>query len=245
MSPSLSQIQGAAAQVLGHIPESRRHDLQDQIVALCEQHWSALRGSQPLTQLAQTLWSITPPLVDLLIDLYVNANTKLLDLLPGQSLARGLALLVLAEIERGNEAGVHLVHEPMMVFESIGPDPDWLARSNALFIGRMEPPLIHPHDRHGVLWRALAVISAHTRRLDLPAILAVIRLLTVVADPRHVLPDPELDALRNAVAETGIRFLSSEGDEIHFAQHEHVHAPVRSRQLGEMLQELRQLWLAQ
>lgn len=244
MSPSLSLIQNEATQLLGHMPESRRRDLQDQIIILCEQHWLILRGSQPLTQLAQTLWSITPPLLDLLIDLYINGDAWLLDLLPGQSLTRGLALLVVAEIERGNEAGVHLVHEPMMAFESSGPDSEWLARNNALFHGRIVPPLIHPHDRHGVLWRALALIAAHTRRLDLPAVLAVIRLLLAPVDPRQVLPDAELNALRESVADMGIRFLGIDDNEIQFAQHEHMHAPVRSRHVGEMLHELRQVWLA-
>jgi len=226
------------------MPESRRRALQDQVVDLCEQHWIEIRGTQPLTLLAQTLWSITPPLVDLLIDLYVTANTKLFALLPGNTLSRGLALLVMAEIERGNEAGVHLAHEPMMAFESVSPSEEWLSRNRGLLHANIEPPLIHPHDRHGVLWRTLAVIAAHTRRLDLPAVLAVILLLTSPADPRHVLPDADLDTLREAVAVEGIRFLRKEDDNIYFAQHEQVHEPVRERQLGEILQELRQVWLA-
>jgi hypothetical protein len=244
MPPSLSLIQGEAARLLGHMPESRRRSLQEQVVARCEQHWREIRGSQPVTQLAQTLWSVTPPLADLLLDLYANADPDLFNLLPEQTLSRALALLAFAEIERGNEAGVHLAHEPMMAFESVSPTQGQLARHSALLRGRFEPPLIHPHDRHGVLWRALAVIAAHTQRLDLSAVLAVIQLLTAPADPRHVLPDAELDVLREAVAAEGLRFLAGEDDHIHFAQHDHVHEPVRARQLGEMLQELRQVWLA-
>jgi hypothetical protein len=244
MQTSLTLIQSEAVHLLGRMPESRRRALQDQIVAVCEQHWIEIRGTQPLTQLAQTLWSITPPLVDLLIDLYVTANTKLFALMSENTLSRGLALLVLAEIERGNEAGVHLAHEPMMAFEYVSPSEEWLSRNRGLLHASIEPPLIHPHDRHGVLWRALAVIAAHTRRLDLAAVLAVIRLLISPADPRHVLPDAELDALREAVEREGIRFLRIEDDNIYFAQHEHVHEPVRERQLGEILQVLRQAWLA-
>lgn len=244
MSPALSLIQREADQLLGHLPDSRRRELQAKIVALCEQHWLAIRGTQPLTTLAQTLWRITPPLADLLIDLYVKADARLFELLPEHTLSRALAFLVLAEVERGNEAGVHLAHEPMMAFESVRPSQGWLARNGALLHGEIVPPLIHPHDRHGVLWRVLAVIAAHTRRLDLPAVLAVIHLLIAPADPHHALPDAELDALREEVAGGGVRFLGVENGHIYFAQHEHVHEPVRDRQLGEMLQELRRVWLA-
>jgi len=243
MSPSLSLIENEAQHVIGRIPESRRRSLQNAVVSLCESHWQYLRGSQPLARLAQTLWSISPPLADLFIDLYAGGDSRVGDIVPEHTLVRGLALLVMAEIECGNEAGVHIAHEAMMSFDTAAVPLDLLERIRALLHGSLEPPLIHPRDRHGVLWRALAEMAAKIRRLDLPAMLAVIRLLAEPDEPRAKLPDADLDALRHAVAQTGIRFLAFEDDRIRFAQHEHEHDPIRARQVGELLLELRQLWL--
>jgi hypothetical protein len=243
MPPSLSLIETEARQLIRRMPESRQRALQAALMQLCEDHWRSIRGKQPLTRLAQTLWAITPPLTDLFIDLYAKVDTRLLEMLPEPVFTRGLALLVLTEIERGNEAAVHLAHEPMMAFESMPPSTDWLVRNSALLRGTLEPPLIHPHDKHGVLWRALAAIAAQTRRLDLPAIREVIRLLSESVDPHAMLPDADLDSLRHAVAQAGIRFLAVEDDHIRFSQHEREHEPVRTRQVGELLQELRQRWL--
>jgi len=243
MEPSLSLIETEARHIIGRMPEERRYQLQTALLALCEMRWHELRGTQPLTHLAQTLWSITPASADLLIDLYASGDVRLEEIVPAHSLTRGLALLVMAEIERGNEAAVHFAHEPMMAFETSLPTAELLERICALLHGTLEPPLIHPHDKHGALWHALAVIAAQTRRLDLPAILAVVQLLAKPDDPHITLPDADLDALRHAVAQTGIRFLAIEDDHIRFVQHEHEHDPVRTRQVGEMLLELRQKWL--
>jgi len=243
MEPSLSLIETEARQLIGRMPEQRRNQLQIALLELCETHWRELRGMQPLTHLAQTLWSITPVSTDLFIDLYAKGDARLGEIVPEHSLTRGLALLVMAEIERGNEAAVHIAHEPMMAFESAAPTPELLERICALLHGTLEPPLIHPHDKHGALWHALAVIAAQTRRLDLPAIRAIVHLLAKPDDPHIMLPDADLDVLRHAVAQIGIRFLAIDDDHIRFAQHEHEHDPVRTRQVGEMLLELRQKWL--
>jgi hypothetical protein len=243
MPASLSQIANEAQHLIGRIPEPRRHSLQHALVALCESHWQDLRGTQPLTHLAQTLWSITPPLADLFIDAYALGHTRVNDIVPEHTLARGLALLVMAEIERGNEAAAHIAHEPMMAFAMTAPSPELLERMRALLHGTLEPPLIHPQDKRGALWRALAVIAEQTRRLDLPAMLAVIGLLAQPDDPHVMLPDADLDRLRHSVAQVGIRFLALEQDHIRFAQHAHEHDPVRARQVGELLLELRQHWL--
>ena len=89
----------------------------------------------------------------------------------------------------------------------------------------------------------MAVIAAFTRRLDLPAVLEVIRLLCVSTDQAGAGSDMALEKLREEVAEVGIRFLNIEDDRIHFEQHGHVHKPLRARRLGEMLLEIRQWWL--
>lgn len=243
MPVSLSLIETEAQHLIGRVPEPRRRAMQAELVNLCESHWSSLRGAEPVTPLAQTLWSITPPLADLLMDLYSVQDPRLFKLVPNHTLARGLALVVLAEIERGHEAAVHIAHEPMMAFETSVPPAALLERMTALLHGRLEAPVIHPRDKHGALWKALAVIAAHIKRLDLPVVLAVIRMLTAPADTHAMVPDAALDELRHAIADVGIRFLVLDEDHIHFAQHEHEHKPVRIRQIGEMLLEVRQQWL--
>lgn len=174
------------------------------------------------------------------MDLHAGGDARLEELLPGHRLASGLALLVLAEVERGNEAGVHIAHEPMVAFETVSPPTSWLERITALLRGTLEPPRLHPHDKqHDAMWKALAVIAAHTRRLDLSAVLEVIRLLTV----SPAVTDVTLDRLRDELAEVGIRFLDLADDHVHFELHGHPHKPVRVRRLGEMLLEIRQAWL--
>lgn len=240
---SLTLIATEAHRLLGSLEEQRRPALQDALVTLCETHWQELRGPQPTTPLAQALWAVTPPRSDLLLDLYAAADPRLFELLPGDNLARGLALLVLAEIEQGNEAGVHIAHEPMMAFESFAPPEAWLQRLRAQLRGTLEPPLLHKHEKRDALWKALAVIAAHTRRLDLPAMLAAIGLLSAAEGDAAAIYDASLETLRRELLEVGIRFLGVEDDHVRIELHGHAHKPVRSRQLGEMLQEIRQVWL--
>ncbi len=240
--PSLSLIAIEAQRLLKSIEEEHRPARQEALAELCEAHWQELRGPQPPTPLAQALWSVTPPWSDLLLDLYAAGDARLVELLPRQKLAKGLALLVLAEIERGNEAGVYIAYEPMMAFESTPPPANWLERITTLLRGSLEPPVLHRHDSHDSLWKALAVIAAHTRRLDLPAVLQVIALLTAPQEQAATAHDEALETLRHDVLEVGIRFLSIEDDHVHFEQHGHAHKPVRTRQLGEMLLEIRQKW---
>lgn len=241
--PSLSLIEVEAQRLIGSLPEKRRSALQAALVELCETHWQELRGPQPATPLARALWSVTPPWADLLIDLYAGGDARLDDIMPGHNLAKGIALLVLAEIERGNEAGVHIAHEPMMAFETDLPPTPWLERISSLLRGTLAPPRLHAHDHHGPLWKALAVMAAHTRRLDLPAVLQVISLLTAPQDASATAGDEALETLRTAVLAAGIRFLGIDDDHLSLEQHGHAHEPVRTRQLGEMLLEIRCMWL--
>lgn len=238
---SLSAIEQEAQRLVGALPERRRSALQISLVELCEAHWDELRGARPAGVLAQCLWALCPPLADLLLDLHAAGDWRLDGLLPGQNLAKGMALLVLAEIARGNEFGAHLAHEPMMAFQSAPPRADWLTRSAALLRGTLAPPPLRAHDHHPPLWKALALIAAHTQRLDLPAALAVIRLLA--ADQDGVASDAALAALQGEVRKVGIRFLGIDQDHVRFEQHGHAHDPVRARQLGVMLREIRQTWL--
>lgn len=241
--PSLSLIESEAQRLVERLPEMRRRTLGTALVELCETHWQELRGPEPATPLAQALWPVTPPLADLLIDLYAAGDARLDEILPGHNLAKGFALLVIAEIERGNEAGVHIAHEPMMAFETAPPPMFWLERIAALLRGKLAPPLLHRHDRHAPLWKALAIMASHIKRHDLPAVLQVIRLLTTPVEQFAASHDEALEKLRDDVHEAGIRFLDVDDDHIHLEQHGREHKPVRARQLAEMLLEIRQKWL--
>jgi len=193
--------------------------------------------------LGATLWAVTPPWPDLLLDLHAAADARLDDLMPRLDLARALALLVLAEIERGNEAGVHIAHEPMMAFEKSPPPAAWQARVSALLRGTLALPPRHSHERREPIRKALAVITARTRRVDLPAVLAVVGLLTESPTPSTGPRDAGLEALRAELDGVGVRLVRIEGDQLYFEQHGQAHSPVRTRQLGEMLYEIRQAWL--
>ncbi|MDV6343985.1 hypothetical protein [Nitrosomonas sp. Is37] len=240
---SLSLIETEAQELVKRLPEPHCLALQVALVELCEAHWHTLRGPQPTTRLAQTLWLTTPPLADLLIDLYAISDTRLNDVLPRYDLARGLALLVLAEIQRGDEFGIHIAHEPMKAFETVSPPASWLNHITSLLHGTLDAHPLHHHERHDALWKALAVIASHTKRLDLPAVLQIIYLLIESPAQPAVTTDAALEKLRHDVEDAGIRFLKIENDSIYFEQHHHIHKPVRTRQLGELLLEIRQQWL--
>ena len=86
-------------------------------------------------------------------------------------------------------------------------------------------------------------MASDIKRLDLPAVLQVIRLLTTPVEQLDVEHDEALEKLRHDVSEDGIRFLGIDDDHIQLQQHGHEHKPVRARQLAEMLLEIRQQWL--
>jgi hypothetical protein len=102
----------------GRAPEAEQRAFQAVLITCCEQHWEELRGPQPPQLLARTLWSVTPPLAELFVDMVRSGDAHLADLLAGLRPARALAALVLAEIEHGNAEGIHLAYEAMMLFES-------------------------------------------------------------------------------------------------------------------------------
>jgi hypothetical protein len=233
--PKLSLVAAEAERLLGRLPEARRLALQQELVDLCEARWHELRGPEPSTPLAHALWSITPPLVELFADLYTAGDARLDDVLRDHRPAWGLALLGLAEIGRGDAEGARLVHEPMMVFESETAGARLASRMAALLSGRQKELPWHRHAPQPPLWKALALIAAHTRRCDLKAVVEAIRLL---ADPHT--SDEALKALRNALDETGIRFLGADDGRIRFAHHGHEHKPVTTRQVGDTLLEIRQ-----
>ena len=240
--PSLTLIETEAQRLVGRIPERRRRPLQSALIELCENQWRELRGAEPQSMLAQAVWLVAPPLSDLFIDLYAATDSRLDEALGGYEPAQGLALLVMADIERGDEAGVHIDQEAMMAFENGSPPLAWLERVAAMLRGSLEIPPMHHHDPHPPLWKASYVIASHIKRCDPPAILQVIQLLIKNVGLSET-QDITLEKIRADVAEVGIRFLNIDDDHIQIEQHRHEHKPVRTRQLADMLLDIRQAWL--
>ncbi len=240
--PELSLIASEAEHLIGRLPEEKRRAAAQAVSHACEAHWAALRGPEPETPLAHALWAATPPLADLFVDLHAEASPELARALQGHGAAWGLALLALDEIERGDAEGARLAFEPMMVFQSetaAGPYAEHIA---AALRGALPPLPLHRHTSQAPLWKALALIGAHTGRHDLLATLSVIGLLA--APPSPAGPDEALERLRGALQEQGIRFLGIDDHHISYEQHGHAHKPANTRQLEEMLLEIRQAWLA-
>lgn len=235
--PKLSLIQSEAERLVGRMPEARRDSLQRALLDLCEVHWAEVRGPEPHTPLAHALWSLAPPPADLLADLVAEGDGRLSALF-GQKITHGFALLALAEIARGNAEGARLAHEPMMLFEVPEAGARYAEQVAASLRGGGATLHVHAHAEKPPLWKALAAVARQSGRTDLAAVVAAIGVLVAPRAP-DAAPDPELEALRSRVAGTGVQFLGIDDSHVHLAVHGHALPPVHTRQLGEMLEELR------
>lgn len=238
--PKLSFIEAEARRRAARLPGPRRAALTQELVALCEAHWHALRGPVPATPLAHALWSAPPPLAELFVDLHAAGDARLADALDGVPPARAAALLVLAEIERGDAEGVRVAHEAMMTLDSPAAGRVYGARVAAALHGALPAPPTQRHAREP-LWKALAAVVAHTGRHDTKALVATIRLL---AAPAAAGADAPLARLRAALAEAGVRFCALEDGRVRFELHGRAHAPVSLKRLGDLLADVRQARLA-
>jgi hypothetical protein len=238
--PKLSLIESEAARLVGRMPEARRRGLQQALLDLCDAHWPEIRGPEPATPLAHALWSIAPPRADLLVDLVAAGDSRLQALL-GPRPAQGFALLVLAEIERGNAEGIRIAHDPMMLFDSPAAGARYAEGVAAALRGGGTARHWHSHDAKPALWKALACIAAQTGRCDLAAVMGVIGVL--VSRPAADLPaDAELEALRSTLDETGVHFLGVDDGHVSFTLHGDAHPPASAKQVAEMLGEIRPVW---
>lgn len=233
--PKLSFVAAEAERLLGHMQESRRLALEQALTELCESHWHELRGHEPTTPLAHAMWSTTPPLADLLADLYIAGDARLDEVLQGRRPGWGLALLVMAEIGQGNAQGARVAHQPMMAFESEKAGMGMARNMSDLLHGRIEIPHLHKHEQRLPLWRALGLIVVSVGRCDLKAVIEVIRLLADMTAS-----DPALKELRNALDEIGIRFLDVDETHVSYTQHGHEHKPTTINQIGDTLFAFRQ-----
>lgn len=238
--PKLSLIEAEASRFVGRFAGPQRDALTRELVGLCEAHWRELRGPEPATPLAHALWSAPPPLAELFVDLHASGDARLADVLDGLKPARAAALLVLAEIERGDAEGVHVAHEAMMALDSPAAGRVYGEHVAAALHGALPGPASHRHAREP-LRKALAAVVAHTGRHDTRALVAAIRLL---AAPGDIGADAALARLRAALDETGVRFCAPENGTVRFELHGRAHAPVSLKRLGDLLAEIRQARLA-
>lgn len=237
----LSFIEAEARRLTERLPEPKRRALQETLIGLCEEHWREIRGLEPAAALAHALWSVAPPLADLLVDLQAAGDARLAALLDGLRPAGALALLVLAEIERGDAEGVHVAHEAMMAFDTPAAGGAYAERVAAALRGRIEGPALHRHSSREPLWKALAIIADHTGRHDLKAFVEVIRLL---AAPPPALKDEALERLRAALREVGVRFLGIDDKAVRFELHGREHPPATLKRLRDLIAAVRRARLS-
>lgn len=237
----LSFIETEARRLTDRLPEPKRRALQETLIRLCEEHWREMRGPEPATALARTLWSVPPPLAELLVDLQAAGDARLAELIDGLRPAGALALLVLGEIERGNAEGVHVAHEAMMAFDTPASGRAYAERIAAALRGHVAGPVLHRHSSRAPLWKALALMAAQTGRHDFKALVEVIRLL---AAPPPALADEALERLRAALREVGVRFLGIDDHAVRFELHGREHRPATLKRLRDLIAEVRQARLA-
>ena len=182
----LSTINAESRRLAGRAPEAEQRAFQAALIDCCEKYWEAWRGPQPPQALAQTLWSVTPPLAELFVDMVHSGDARLADLLAGIKPARALAALVLAEIEHGNAEGAHITYEAMMLFESPQAGRVHAERVAAALRAPHTGPALRPPAAREPLWKALAEIVAHTARHDMAAVSAVIQLLALPPPRRRI-----------------------------------------------------------
>src|SRR5512139_587691 len=141
--PALSLVAAQAESVVGHMPEARQGALTEALAGLCEMRWRELRGAEPATALEQVMWSVTPPLADLFVDLYAAGDPRLDHVLQGHKPILGLALLVLDQIAHGDAEGARVAYEAMMVFESEAAAVSYAQAIAAALRGQLAWPPVH------------------------------------------------------------------------------------------------------
>jgi hypothetical protein len=232
----LSHIANEARRQVGRLAESKLHNLQDDLVKLCEAYWREIRGPEPAAPLAHALWSATPPLSDLYVDLHGASDMRLDEVLGRMTPSRGLAVLVLAEIERGDMEGLHIAYESMMIFESPAAAQAYTEQVASSLRGELKTGKLPRNVKREPLCKALAALIAHTGRHDLKAVTESVRLLVA----EQSTSDEALEDLRMALNDAGIHFCSIGDDKICFDLNGRAHKPVRLNRILDTLLEIRQ-----
>jgi hypothetical protein len=156
--------------------------------------------------------------------------------------AQALALLVLAEIDRGDADGAHAAYEAMMPFESPAARDAHTRSVMAEFTpGRARTNDWSKHGHRHPLWRAIAAIITHIGRYDLAALLEAIRLLArAQANPSEYGDDPELKSLLEAMRSLGVIVRGVQGSRLQYSLRGEAKQPVPLKRVADMLVEVRQ-----
>lgn len=231
----LFTINAEARRVLGRLPERRREALQAFLVALCEAAWPAIRGPEPATLLAKALWETPPHCADIFVHLYSNADQRLEGIIEHLAPSQAMALLVLAETERGDAEGARSAYVAMRLFESSAA-PTMHAR--AISSGGHAPDVWLRHAHRPALWRALVGLAIQTGRWDTKAVLACIRQVAQAqASPAALADAPDMQRILDMLRELGVTFRGVEEDHLFYALRGEECEPVRCKDVTGMLAE--------
>lgn len=230
-------IDAEARRVLGRMPMPRMQALGASVAALCEAHWPSMRGPEPTGRLARALWQIPPHLADLFVHLYGVADPHLGEILDRLTAPQALALLVLAEIERGDAEGARSAYAAMRLFESPAAGAAQM-RSILATSGGQAPEARLMHAHRPALWRAVVGLAVQTGRWDMKAVIEGIRQLAQLqASSAELADEPDTQRILAMLRELGVTFLGVEGDRLRYALRGEEREPVRCKEVADMLAE--------
>ena len=230
-------IDAEARRVLGRMPLPRLQARQTSLLAACRAAWPEIRGPQPAGRLAKALWEISPHLADIFLHLYGSADKRLFPALAHLAPAQALALLALAEIERGDAEGARIAYAEMRRFES--PEAG-MAHVRAILSqpGGHAPEAWLRHAHRPALWRAVVGLALQTGRWDSKAVLESIRQVAQAQSAAARMADePDMARILDMLRELGVSFLGVSEDQVSYAVRGEEKEPVRRKQLAEMLAE--------
>ncbi|WP_036249456.1 hypothetical protein [Methylobacter sp. BBA5.1] len=237
----LSFIESEARRNLGRMPAQKLEALQRNLIALCEKHWSAIRGSEPASGLARALWAVNPHCADLIVDLYGDFDPGFSDTVGHLQPTKVLAALVLAEIERGDAEGARLAHEAMMLFESPQAREIHVESVRSRLRGaRSERESRHKHEHHDAFFKILSLLARQTGRCDLQAMVVAVEYLAAIqAHPEAIAGDPEVMRILEFLQDMGLDFQGIEEGRIHYTVRGVPKKPVSGKRLEDMLAQIR------
>ncbi|MEY5097386.1 MAG: hypothetical protein RJA36_105 [Pseudomonadota bacterium] len=239
MTP-LSMIADAARRTLGHLPQARQEPLKAALVESCLAHWPAMRGAMPGHPLARALWEVSPHLCLLFMHQWDQSDPSLLERLEHLSPERALALLALAEIERGDPDGAASACEAMRLFGSPAAR-ELHVRAVLDAFGRPEADDWLRHSHHPPLWRGVAELALRSGRWDGRAVMEGLRQVAQAqSSPGGASDDPDMAHVLERLARFGLRFQVLEDKALAWSAHGKEPQPLSFRQVCEILAEARQ-----
>jgi hypothetical protein len=237
----LSMVADEARRLAGKASEASVRTRGNALRELCAAHWAELRGPEPSAGIGRALWDARPALADLLMSLVVDADPRLAAILGRLEPHQALAMLVLAEIERGEAEEARRAYEAMRLYEPPSVADPQARRAHARLRG--EPPAIdegHPRSTATPIAKTLTAIAVATGRDDLNAVVAVMECLgrlqasTTVPDD-----DPLAQRLLGALDAIGVTLLGFGGDRLRYRLHGTERKTLSRSRLAQLLREIR------